>query len=120
MVRPQAIDWLWPMTTPGIPAKVKPETSNGQAAETVRQCRPVWYQIPGMAVPRCGSLASSGLPVVVFDPATTQELEPMPSPRPRRAGIESSAAWALSNTADVTDAERGRRRRRGGAGRRPR
>ena len=89
------------MMTPGIPANVYPETSNGQAAETVRQCRPVWYQIPGMEVPRWGSLASNGFPVVVFEPATTQELEPIPSPRPSRAGTESSAAWALSNTADV-------------------
>ena len=77
---------LWPMMTPGTPANENPQTSNGQAAETVRQCRPFWYQMPGMEVPRWGSLASSGLPVVVFEPATTHELEPMPSPRPSSGG----------------------------------
>src|SRR3954469_8398157 len=94
--------WLWPMMTPGIPAKVKPATSNGHVAETARQCSPVWYQMLGIEVPWWGSFASSGLPVVVLDPATTQELEPMPSPRPSSAGTESSADWALSNTAEVT------------------
>src|SRR4051794_1121998 len=95
--------WLWPMMTPGIPAKVKPATSNGHAAETARQCSPVWYQMLGIEVPWWGSFASSGLPVVVLDPATTQELEPMPSPRPSSAGTESSADWALAKTAEVTE-----------------
>ena len=66
--------------TPGRPAKVNPATSNGQAADTVRQCSPVWYQMPGIDVPRCGSLASNGFPVVVLVPVTTHELDPIPSP----------------------------------------
>ena len=78
------------MTTPGRPEKEKPETSNGHWALTVRQCSPIWYQMPGMPVPRCGSLASSGLPVLVRLPATTQELEPMPSPRPSITGTAAS------------------------------
>ena len=51
MVKPQAMDWLWPMTTPGTPEKVYPETSIGQASPTSRQCRPIWYQMPGMLTP---------------------------------------------------------------------
>ncbi len=90
LVKPQATSLLWPITTPGMPAKVKPETSNWQAGEAVRQCRPIWYQTEGRPGPRCGSLASSGLPVVVWFPATTQELEPMPWPgRPSSCGIPS-------------------------------
>ncbi len=94
LVKPQAIRSLWPMTTPGSPAKVNPATSNGQAAESTRQCRPIWYQMPGMDGSRCGSLASSGLPVVVCAPDTTHEFEPMPSPSPSRAGTAASAVVA--------------------------
>src|SRR3954468_3630118 len=94
---PQAIRFVWPMTTPGTPANVKPATSNGHACDGVWQCRPIWYQMPGMLRARCGSLASSGLPVEVSRPDTTQELEPTPSaPPPRRFGTASSAACAAS------------------------
>ena len=31
---------LWPITTPGTPEKLKPETSNAQAAVTVRHFKP--------------------------------------------------------------------------------
>ena len=47
-VKPQAICWLWPITTPGRPEKVKPETSKGQSSDSVVQCRPIWYQMPGI------------------------------------------------------------------------
>src|SRR3954453_22602796 len=94
---PQAIRFVWPMTTPGTPANVKPATANGHACDGVWQCRPIWYQMPGMLGARCGSLASSGLPVEVSRPDTTQELEPTPSaPPPRRFGTASSAACAAS------------------------
>ncbi len=81
---------LWPMTTPGTPANEKPLTSIGQDSDTVRQVRLFWIQMPGWLTPRCGSLASSGLPVVVREPATTHEFEPTPSPRPTqlRDGVE--------------------------------
>src|SRR3954452_11473318 len=80
------------MMTPGTPEKVKPVTSKGQDADSVWQCRPIWYQTPGMPGARCGSLASSGLPVVVSDPETTQEFDPTPSaPPPRRSGTPSTA-----------------------------
>ncbi len=86
---PQAMSWLWPMTTPGMPEKVYPATSYGQDALTLLQCRPIWYQSDGICGARCGSLASSGLPVVVYLPETTQELEPMPLPLgPSSAGTE--------------------------------
>ena len=87
---PQAIRLVWPMITPGTPAKVKPATSKGQACDSVWQCRPIWYQMPGRLGARCGSLASSGLPVEVSRRTTTQELEPTPSHRRHevRDGVE--------------------------------
>ena len=48
LVIPQAMSRLWPITTPGTPEKVKPLTSNGQSSSTVRQCSPIWYQMPGI------------------------------------------------------------------------
>ena len=84
---------LWPMTTPGTPAKEKPLTSSGHAVDTVRQLRLFWIQMPGWLTPRCGSLASSGLPVVVRAPETAHEFEPTPSPLPTSCGIEVSARW---------------------------
>src|SRR5439155_18915186 len=77
LVKPHATRSLWPTTTPGTPANVVPATSNGQSLPTVRQCRPIWYHTDGTAGPRCGSSASSGLPVTEREPATTQEFEPM-------------------------------------------
>src|SRR6478736_780231 len=96
---PHAILSLWPMTTPGRPENAKPETWKGQAALTVRHWRLTWLQMPGIDRERCGSLASSGLPVVVRAPETTHELEPMPSPRPRLAGTASTEARAESTAA---------------------
>jgi hypothetical protein len=96
------------MTTPGKPAKVKPETSNGHSELSERQCSPAWYHVPGMPTPRCGSLASSGLPVLDFSGPTTQEFEPTPSPRPRVAGTAASArctaAYARSASLEVSSA----------------
>src|SRR4051794_1999005 len=87
--------WVWPMITPGTPANVKPAMSNGQADDRDRQCRPIWYQIPGTLGARCGSLASSGLPVAVSAPETTHEFEPTPSsPPPASRGTASTAACA--------------------------
>jgi hypothetical protein len=77
---------LWPMITPGTPEKVNPATSSGHAADTVRQCSPICTQIPGRLIPRWGSLASSGAPVAEWSASTTQELLPMPAPRPSRRG----------------------------------
>src|SRR5689334_18645412 len=85
------------MTTPGTPAKLKPDTSNGQLADSVWQCSPTWYQMPGRLGARCGSFASSGLPVVVSAPDTTHELEPTPSmPPPSRSGTSATACRAAS------------------------
>src|SRR5690625_7859001 len=77
LVRPQARFAVCPITIPGIPAKPKPATSNGQWASTVRQCSPCWYQIPGTDGARCGSLASSGIPVAVCSQETTQVFDPL-------------------------------------------
>src|SRR5690606_32991348 len=87
LVKPQAIRSLWPITTPGTPENVNPLTRWPQ-----EQCRPIWYQIPGMLTPRCGSLASNGAPVAVRSPCSTQELEPSPEPAsPSSAGTAATA-----------------------------
>src|SRR5215217_137413 len=98
LVKPHATRALCPITTPGRPAKVNPVTSNGQSALVVRQCRPIWYQVLGACSARCGSLASSGRPVVVNRPDTTQAFEPRSPPRPSRAGTASSARPADLST----------------------
>ena len=71
--------------------------------ETVRQCRPIWYQMPGMPVPRCGSLASSGLPVVVRlagdDPRVGADA--VAAPEQGRDGVERSARRSAYDRADV-------------------
>src|SRR5215212_9919035 len=85
------------MTTPGSPEKLKPETSYGQSLVTLLQCRPTWVQMPGMVAPRCGSLASSGLPVVVCSPDTTHEFEPMPSPCPSNCGSPLATLSTVSS-----------------------
>ena len=96
-VKPQAMCWLWPMTTPGSPEKLNPATSNGHASVTVAQRSWTCVHTDGIAAPRCGSLASSGRPVVVWAPETTHELEPMPSPLVPR----SLSAWARSSSSGV-------------------
>ena len=80
---------LCPMITPGIPEKLYPATSNGQSTVIDWQRNPTWYQTEGSAGPRCGSLASRGLPVSVRAPATTQELEPISPPAgPSNSGTD--------------------------------
>src|SRR4051794_25378593 len=96
---PQAIRWVWPIITPGTPAKLNPEPPTGQLADGDCQCRPTWYQMPGRLGARCGSLASSGLPVVVSAPETTHEFEPTPSmPPPMRSGTAPTASRVASRT----------------------
>src|SRR5690606_25950493 len=96
LVNPQAIRSLWPITTPGTPENVKPLTRYPQA-----QCSPIWYQMPGMLTPRCGSLASRGAPVAVWSPATTHELEPRPSPAVPSSGGTAAAASATADSVSV-------------------
>mgnify|MGYP002261449066 CR=1 FL=1 len=48
---------LFRTITPGVPGKVTPATSYGQAVLTGRQWRPLTYHTDGMLNPRCGSLA---------------------------------------------------------------
>src|SRR5215471_5924724 len=70
LVNPQAMRWLCPTTTRGIPGKVNPSTSNS----------PEWscnsYHTAGMRCGRCISFESSGFPVVVCAPETTQLFDP--------------------------------------------
>ena len=72
-VKPQATCSFWPSTTPGMPGIDAP------AIFTPGISRRTKYHSAGALSLRCGSLASSGLPVVVWLPATTQLFEPTPS-----------------------------------------
>ena len=94
-----------------------PRCRTGTLLPTVRQCRPTWYQMPGMLTPRWGSLASNGFPVLVRRPETTHELEPMPSPRPIVTGTASSAGERLGTPRRRYPAAGARRRGAAGAGR---
>jgi hypothetical protein len=73
LVAPQAIDRLRPSAIAGVPGNVPPMTSKSPAETCAR------YHVDGSRVPRCGSLARSGLPLAVSVPSTTQLLEPRPS-----------------------------------------
>src|SRR5450759_781110 len=114
-VTPQAIRALWPRITAGTPGKLTPSTSYGQADETPRQRRPFMYQMLGIWIPRCGSLARSAWPVALLDGATTQSLEPTPGwpnavsevPKPASAPIPDAIAPRRRSPvapAEVTDA----------------
>src|SRR5215218_6308513 len=55
----------------------------------------------GMAVAKCGSLDKTALPVSVREPATAQELEPVPAataPEPKTCGMIWSILAALCRT----------------------
>src|SRR5918997_49502 len=97
LVRPQETCPLCPMITPGKPAKENPATSNGQSADTSSQCSPTWAHTPGAVRARWGSLARIGSPDAVCSPETTQELEPVPSPRATTTGTAASASCAACN-----------------------
>src|SRR5215207_3432047 len=99
LVKPQAIFALCPITTPGSPENEYPLTSNGHSAVTSVQCSPTWYQVDGAAGPRCGSLASSGLPVFVRLPASTHEFDPIPWPfGPSSVGMAPSPSRTARST----------------------
>ena len=59
-------------------------------------CNRAKYQMAGALRPRCGSLASKGLPLTVRVPATTQLLLPLPSGVPAlrvRSSAQASMPW---------------------------
>src|SRR5512138_3533326 len=86
------------MMTPGTPANENPAASNGQAGPFGLQCRSTWYQIDGIWIARCGSFASSGLPVVVSFPETAHEFDPMPSPcGPSTPSSNATLLWTASS-----------------------
>src|SRR4249920_2706858 len=92
---------LRPSATAGVPGNVPPITSKSPAETCAR------YQVDGRRVPRCGSLASSGLPLAVRVPSTTQLLEPSPSVRVlvRKSRTEGSPGeTAAMNARDQEDA----------------
>ena len=51
----------------------------------MRQCSPTWANTDGIEAARWGSLDSSGRPLAVRDPTTTQELDPVSPSIPRGA-----------------------------------
>ena len=67
---PQAMRWLWPMSTSGTPGNEKPVTSKRPA------WRPFSTHSEGMLSPRWVSFASSAWPVAERLALTTQLLLP--------------------------------------------
>src|SRR6476660_894828 len=107
-VAPHAMWAFCPSTTPGTPGKLPPATSYGHASSTTAQCSPFTYQMDGIEIPRCGSLARSAPPVADICGATTQSFEPrprsdaMPSPLSRpaiRSAPDPAAATARQPSA---------------------
>ena len=85
LVSPQAMKRLRPIAMAGAPGSVAPMTSKSPAERCAR------YQSEGIWAPRCGSLASSGLPEAVIVPSTTQLFDPSAPPRPgSRADAKAS------------------------------
>src|SRR5437016_11069370 len=70
IVKPKPMRSLCPAATPGTPGSPAPITFQPGPTRCVR------YRNDGLPRYRCGSFASSGLPVVVNAPLTTQLLEP--------------------------------------------
>ena len=88
LVTPHAMRSLWPITTPGTPAKLKPTNWKSHSAV---QWSPMGVQIDGIWMGRCGSLARIGMPDSVRPPPMTQLFEPIPSnPPPVRAYTDSA------------------------------
>src|SRR5262245_6131363 len=99
---------LRPSATAGAPGSVAPITSKPGAEMCAR------YHVDGSRVPRGGSLASSGLPLAVRVPSTTQLFDPSPSPVPAcrksaTAGLppESAARTAPSTSVAADGVEPG-------------
>src|SRR5216683_1514788 len=69
VVKPQPMRWLWARTMKGAPGEVAPARCSAGVSMRAR------YQMSGVAKPRCGSLASSGLPETLCLPSTTQLFE---------------------------------------------
>src|SRR5262245_47606751 len=97
---------LRPSATAGAPGSVAPMISKSPPTRCAR------YQVDGSRVPRCGSLARSGFPVVVIVPSTTQLFEPMPSvvdelrTENRELRTEKAAlSEELATTEDTEDTE---------------
>ena len=84
LVSPQAMKRLRPIATAGVPGSVAPMTSKSPADRCAR------YQSDGICAPRCGSLASSGLPLAVIVPSTTQLFDPSASPVPRQKASDAN------------------------------
>ena len=88
LVKPQATWAVRPSTMKGKPGKLAPITSMPEALD----CSRAKYQIAGAPKPRCGSLAKRGLPLLVWLPATTQLLLPLPSTVPASAAMATKSA----------------------------
>ena len=95
-VSPQAMRALWPITTPGEPGSVAPTTFSRPPSRWAR------YQVDGSRAPRCGSLASIGLPVEVRAPDTTQLLLAAGVETPK--GDDTTLAASLATVAASCDA----------------
>src|SRR5260370_604202 len=73
LVKPQAMWSLWPTMMKGVPGRAAPRKG---VAAGVGGAGEVSYQMPGTPWERCMSLERRGLPEAVWEPETTQLLEP--------------------------------------------
>src|SRR4051812_46584396 len=91
---------LRPSATAGAPGSVAPIISKSPPDTCAR------YHVDGNRALRCGSLASSGLPLAVMVPSTTQLFEPSPSvaaPPSSTSRTNGSPADRLDTSAFVHD-----------------
>src|SRR3990172_9148341 len=96
LVIPQATRALRPMTTAGTPTYAMPTTSNDPPD------KPTSCQQPVVPKAMCGSLDSSGRPVVLRLPPTAQLLlppsSPVPAVTPKGSGARRAGAYDPDGT----------------------
>ena len=91
LVKLQAILSVLPSTTAGIPGRVAPMTLIPGASMRAK------YHSAGADKPKCGSLARSGLPLVVRLPLRAQLFEPIPSIPPGNKARKISSCLVLGS-----------------------
>ena len=89
---------LWPMITPGTPEKPKPgDVERAAPVDDAALQADLMPDARQRSAPRCGSLASSGIPLSVRSPDTTHEFEPMPSPTSPTSALTASMTPSTSD-----------------------
>ncbi len=107
-VMPHATWRFMPNATPGMPARLAPIAS----ISSEPPCAAMWlrYQTGGLSIGRCGSLATSTLPVAESAGPTTQLFEPTSTWRISAPGIPRREERSASSTGSSSPTSRGARR----------